>query len=205
MQMGVGQLTGFFATSSDPEHLRLLDAARAEFVQHGCRRTSVGDIARRANVSRPTVYRRLGDKDQIVRAVMFREVIDSLTNASDVVMALPTPAERAVEGFVRGVIAYQNNPLMSAIQRFDTDVLGPLAAPINSEWMQILRKLIASTLAGPDFPRDAAVRAAELMLRVAISLLLAPSEVLPIDTEERARWFAATYFVPIIDSTIIVR
>jgi AcrR family transcriptional regulator len=199
--MDVGQVTDVFAPSSDPEHLRLLDAARAEFVQHGCRRTSVGDIARRANVSRPTVYRRLGDKDQIVRAVMFREVIDSLAGARDVVMAQPTPAERAVEGFVRGVVAYQSNPLMSAIQRFDTDVLGPLAAPINSEWMQILQKIITSTLAGPDFPRDAAVRAAELMLRLTISLLLAPSKVLPIATEEQARWFATAYFVPIIEST----
>jgi hypothetical protein len=128
-------------------------------------------------------------------------VIGSLTSAREVIMALPTPAERAVEGFVRGVIAYQSNPLMAAIQRFDTDVLGPLAAPINSEWMQILQKLITSTLVGPDFPRDAAVRAAELMLRLTISLLLAPSEVLPIDTEERARWFATAYFVPIIEST----
>lgn len=52
---------------------RLLDAAREEFVAHGIARTAVGDIARRAGVSRPTLYRKCGDKEDIVAAVLVRK------------------------------------------------------------------------------------------------------------------------------------
>ncbi|MEG8181779.1 helix-turn-helix domain-containing protein [Nocardia terpenica] len=53
--INVEQMFGPGPLATDSEQSRLPDAARAEFVEHGFRRTSVGDIARRAKVSCPTV------------------------------------------------------------------------------------------------------------------------------------------------------
>lgn len=51
----------------------ILDAALTEFDQHGIRRVALDDVARRAGVSRTTIYRRFANRDDLVAAVMDRE------------------------------------------------------------------------------------------------------------------------------------
>jgi AcrR family transcriptional regulator len=54
----------------DAERRRaILDAARACFVQFGYAKTSLDDIARRANLSRPLLYRKYRNKEDIFGAV----------------------------------------------------------------------------------------------------------------------------------------
>src|SRR5256885_9184849 len=51
----------------------LLDAARACVLAVGVRRTTFSDVARRAGVSRMTLYRRFGDLEALLSALMTRE------------------------------------------------------------------------------------------------------------------------------------
>lgn len=51
----------------------ILDAALVEFDQHGIRRVALDDVARRAGVSRTSIYRRFANKDDLVSAVVNRE------------------------------------------------------------------------------------------------------------------------------------
>ncbi|MUM33080.1 helix-turn-helix domain-containing protein, partial [Mycolicibacterium sp. CBMA 361] len=44
----------------------ILDAALLEFEQHGFRRVALDDVARRAGVSRTTIYRRFANRDELV-------------------------------------------------------------------------------------------------------------------------------------------
>ncbi len=53
---------------------RVAAAALDEFAEHGIRRTSMEDIARRAGVSRMTVFRRFASKQRLVEIVIAREV-----------------------------------------------------------------------------------------------------------------------------------
>ncbi len=53
----------------------LLDAARAEVLAHGIRRTTAADIARRAGVSRQTLYRYWPDVQALLAALVTRELI----------------------------------------------------------------------------------------------------------------------------------
>lgn len=46
---------------ADPTLAAILDAAVVEFEQHGFRRVAIDDVARRAGVSRTTIYRRFAD------------------------------------------------------------------------------------------------------------------------------------------------
>src|SRR5437879_2242277 len=52
---------------------QILDAARDQFMTFGLRRSTVDDVAKRARVSRVTVYRRIGNKDALVSACLLRE------------------------------------------------------------------------------------------------------------------------------------
>src|SRR3954467_1247962 len=51
----------------------VLDAARASVLAVGFRRTTLTDVARRAGVSRMTLYRRFPDLETVLSALMTRE------------------------------------------------------------------------------------------------------------------------------------
>lgn len=131
-----------------------------------------------------------------MQAVTLAEVFDFFFSIRADVLAEPTPGERAVEAFSRGIVACRRSPLMAAILKFEPDTMNSLATPDNSGWMQALRAAVASALVGPEYPRDAALRAAELMLRITISLIVAPTKYLPTETESQAQWFARAGRLP---------
>lgn len=54
--------------------IAVLDAARAEVLAHGIRRTTASDIARRAGVSRQTLYRYWPDVQALLAALVTREL-----------------------------------------------------------------------------------------------------------------------------------
>ena len=53
---------------------RILDAAARLLQLSGTRRPAIAELARQAGVSRPTVYRRFADGDDVVRALWDREL-----------------------------------------------------------------------------------------------------------------------------------
>jgi len=62
-------------TASEPDERdalrrrQILDGARAAFTQFGFAKTSMEDIAKRANISRPLVYRKFKNKEEVLQAV----------------------------------------------------------------------------------------------------------------------------------------
>lgn len=66
----------------------ILDAAREEVLAHGIRRTTASDIARRAGVSRQTLYRYWPDAQAVFTAVITRELVACLPDAADPVDSL---------------------------------------------------------------------------------------------------------------------
>ncbi|MEU8379627.1 helix-turn-helix domain-containing protein, partial [Streptosporangium sp. NPDC048865] len=58
---------------TDETRARILDAAYEQFCRMGIRRSTMDDVARRAKVSRITVYRRFATKDVLVEHVVRRE------------------------------------------------------------------------------------------------------------------------------------
>ena len=61
------------AGGDDAAEAAILDAARECVLAFGVRRTSLSEVARRAQVSRPTVYRRWPDRTALVADLMTRE------------------------------------------------------------------------------------------------------------------------------------
>ena len=72
-----------YARAADPATPAILDAAVVEFEQHGFRRVALDDVARRARVSRTTIYRRFAGRDELVAAVIDRENAVLFTDIAD--------------------------------------------------------------------------------------------------------------------------
>src|SRR6476619_4028320 len=88
-----------------PKGAPLLDAARECVLDVGLRRTTLADVARRAGVSRMTVYRQYGDLPTIVNALLTCEFVALIETVRRDVEHLPTARERLVEAGVRLVAA----------------------------------------------------------------------------------------------------
>ena len=80
----------------------ILEAARHVFERYGTRRANVEDVARRAGVSRSTLYRAYPNKEALLEAVLLRQFDDFLTQLDRVAADLP-PQEAVVECFTRGM------------------------------------------------------------------------------------------------------
>ena len=59
----------------------ILDAARVVFEEYGARRANVDDVARKAGISRSTLYRRFPNKESLLAAVIDRETNAFLDDA----------------------------------------------------------------------------------------------------------------------------
>src|SRR4249919_2888184 len=74
----------------------ILDAALAEVLAHGIRRTTASDIARRCGIARQTLYRYWPDAQSVFAALVTRELLAALP-------ALPDPTG-GLEGLVEAVV-----------------------------------------------------------------------------------------------------
>ncbi|MFR9751600.1 TetR/AcrR family transcriptional regulator [Nocardia sp. 004] len=100
--------------------LAILDAARACVQEFGVRKTTLTEVARRAGISRPTVYRRWPDTGALVAELLVRELRDIVATA------MPSVGDgrtKLVEGVVAGAATIRSNPLFGKIFRTDTDLM----------------------------------------------------------------------------------
>jgi AcrR family transcriptional regulator len=102
---------------------RILDASYELLLAIGMRRMTMADIARHAEVSRATLYRRWPNVQAVVAALMTREWTIALVSAFQ-----PDAADgraRLVEGVVEVVAQTRVHPLMRKIIELDPEFLTP--------------------------------------------------------------------------------
>ncbi|MGW4563909.1 TetR/AcrR family transcriptional regulator [Streptomyces sp. NPDC004561] len=129
-------------SDSDP----VLDAVRDCVLAVGVRRTTLADVARRAGVSRMTLYRRWPDLRTLVGDLMTREWIGVAGRS------IPAPAPgtdtrtRIVEGMVAGVEAFRAHPLFRKIIDVDPELLLPYVLDRRGASQEALLALLADAL-----------------------------------------------------------
>jgi AcrR family transcriptional regulator len=109
------------AVSDDP----ILDAARAQVMKVGVRRTTLTDIASRAGVSRMTVYRRYPDVNTVLQALMTREFGTLIREAAEEASAVQEPRDRVVRAAVHGAEMLAAHPLFVRLLDVDPELLLP--------------------------------------------------------------------------------
>ncbi|WNM32973.1 TetR/AcrR family transcriptional regulator [Streptomyces sp. Li-HN-5-11] len=161
---------------SDP----VLDAVRDCVLAVGVRRTTLTDVARRAGVSRMTLYRRWPDVRSLVGDLMTREWVDVATRAMP--ERRPGTGTRAliVDGLVRGVEAFRAHPLFRKIVDVDPELLLPYVLDRRGASQEALLELLAGVLS--EGHADGSVRAGHAERQARSLLLIVQSFTLSLRT-----------------------
>jgi AcrR family transcriptional regulator len=120
-------------TGSDP----ILDAARATVLDFGVRRTTVSEVARRAGLSRMTVYRRYPDGAELMRALMTREFGSLLAGTTAEAAEAGNGRERLVEAGVRTTEQLMTHPLMLRLLELEPEMLLPYVTQRLGRFQQL--------------------------------------------------------------------
>jgi AcrR family transcriptional regulator len=181
---------------------RILDATLEQFLLVGLRRTTIDDVARRAGVGRVTIYRRVGQKHQLVEAVMLREVRRVIAELSTAIAAIQDPRLRVVEAFVLGLRVLRAHPLLQRLLETEPEDLLPYLTLDAGASLAIGRRFIADQIRDAGSGKRATAvdpeLVGEILTRLAQSLVLTPEGVIPLDDERRLRSFARACLAPMI-------
>ena len=147
-----------------------LDAARAAILAVGWSRTTLTDIARRAGVSRMTLYRRWPDTQTLLADLMTREWQSVVTAAAARPGATGTARERLSTGIVATVQALRADELVRRIVDVDPEVLLPYLLDRRGRSQEFVAEATAALIR--EGQREGSIRAGD-PTTMARSLVLA--------------------------------
>ncbi len=182
----------------------ILDAALVEFERHGFRRVAIDDVARRAGVSRTTIYRRFANKDELVATVIERE---NAALFADIAVELKNAGPQSnyyVEAFTLSILRFRRHRVLNQMITEEPALVLELAhhhyGVAIERMAEALRAIFPAGFA--DRIGDRAVTdLADTILRYAAMVLMLPSAA-PLDTAEDIRAFATTHFLPSLPAAL---
>ncbi|MEV0467956.1 TetR/AcrR family transcriptional regulator [Nocardia tengchongensis] len=184
---------------------QLLESALSAFLDFGIKRTSMGEIARRAGISPATLYRRFESKNDLVAAVGVREAQLFIAAIDERVQAAAVGKSgdaQLVEVFAAFIIQLANNKLLRRLLRTEPDTILPRltteAGPVLAVGRTYLAEKLRALQASGDLPEFDADLVAEVFARLGQSLVLTPDGLIPLTDEAAAREFARRTVLPMI-------
>ena len=176
----------------------ILDAALVEFDRHGIRRVALEDVARRAGVSRTTIYRRFANRDDLVAAVMDRE---NARLSSDIAAELKNTRPQSnyyVEAFTLAILRSRGHRVLHRMIADEPALTLELARRHHRAAVSRIEQAL-QVIFPPGFAdrigEHAVGELADNTWRYAMMLLLLPSAE-PIETASEIRAFATKHFLP---------
>jgi AcrR family transcriptional regulator len=147
-----------------------LDAAREAILAVGWSRTTLTDIARRAGVSRMTLYRRWPDTQTLLADLMTREWGRVVREAAGPGSTIPDPIGRISDAVVATVRGLRANQLLRRIIDVDPELLLPYLLDRRGRSQELLATALSGLIAKGQ--RHGSIREGDPDL-IARSLLLA--------------------------------
>ena len=176
----------------DPTLEAILDAAVVEFERHGFRRVALDDVARRARVSRTTIYRRFSNKDELVAAVIERENVRLFADIAHELKQAGPQANYYVEAFTLSILKFRRHRVLDRMITDEPGLVLELAGQHYSaaiERMAEALRVIFPTGFAERIGEQAVTELADTILRYAAMVLLLPSAQ-PLETADDIRAFA---------------
>ena len=185
---------------------RILDAALIQFAKVGVKKTTIEDIARQAGVDRVTVYRRVGSRDDLVQAVISREVATLLAELAAMPERHDSIDDLVADIFVTVVTCWRTHPMVErmlaieperVIMKLTVDGATTFTMCVTATAATLERAVHCGLLADAD---DLVTRA-EIVCRVVHSLILAPHGTVQLRSDDELAEFARRYLVPVVINT----
>jgi AcrR family transcriptional regulator len=123
-----------------------LDAARACILDVGWRRTTLTEVARRAGVSRMTIYRTWSDMQQLLGDLMTREWAGVVTAQVAEEDASAPAIDRLVGDIVRTVQALRENELFVRIVELDPELILPYLLSRRGRSQDLILSITEATI-----------------------------------------------------------
>ncbi|MDV3125549.1 TetR/AcrR family transcriptional regulator [Mycobacterium sp. 21AC1] len=182
----------------------ILDAALIEFERHGFRRVALDDVARRAGVSRTTIYRRFANRDELVGAVIERENVALFADIAHELKTAGPQSNYYVEAFTLSILRFRRHRVLN---RMISDEPALVMELMHRHYGAAIERMAAALRV--IFPAGFADRIgeqavndlADTILRYAAMALLMPS-VQPLETAGDLRAFATRHFLPSLPAAL---
>ena len=190
--------------NSSPATEAILDAAVIEFERHGFRRVALDDVARRAGVSRTTIYRRFANRDELVAAVIERENIALFADIADEVKRAGPQSNYYVEAFTLSILKFRRHRVLYRMMSDEPALLLELARrhyhAAIARMAEALHDIFPAGFA-EWIGEQAVTELADTILRYAAMVLLLPSAQ-PLETADDIRAFARQHFLPSLPAAL---
>lgn len=182
----------------------ILDAAVVEFERHGFRRVALDDVARRAQVSRTTIYRRFANKDDLVAAVIERENVRLFADIAAELKQAGPQSNYYVEAFTLSILKFRHHRILDRMIADEPGLVLELAARHHGaaiERMAEALRVIFPAGFGERIGEQAVTELADTILRYAAMVLLLPS-ARPLESADDIRAFATQHFLPSLPAAL---
>jgi AcrR family transcriptional regulator len=178
---------------------RVLEVAEECLRRSGIRRTTMIEVARRAGISRAWLYRQFPDKSSLVLAVLMRSDADFWARARDRVSAAGDLAAQVAEA-VRLSRSQAPAALLLELGESDPGAVGALVGDSVGDLLPGLARFwhehLATAQAQGRVRADLDVPlAAEWVMRVVMSLVTIPSELVDVDDPGALQDFVEEFLV----------
>jgi AcrR family transcriptional regulator len=188
-----GQTSG----SSQPQRVRIADAASRCISRRGVSKTTVDDIAREAGCSRATVYRSFaGGKDEVVAAVVDTEVARLFSSLAVSMGSADDLEDAIVAGVVGLATAIQEHRALQFVLENEPEIILPYLCfePLGRVLEEAANFAVAFLARFID--PDTAKNVAESAARIALSYIATPAPGIDLRVETTARRVVSTFVMP---------
>lgn len=181
----------------------VLDAALSAFLDFGIRRTTMGEIARRAGISPATLYRRYAAKSDVVMAVGLREANRDLTAIDARIDPAAPPIDQLTRLYLEVSQRLRSNRLLRRVLDTEPESVLPRLTLEAGPLLDIGRSYLADFLVR--LQREGHVPAYDVtpvvdwLARHAQSEMLTPAPTAP--TEQSVGDFVRRHLAPFVGIT----
>jgi AcrR family transcriptional regulator len=174
--------------AADPGVERILNAAAGLMRDFGLRRWSMDDVAERAAIGRTSVYRVFGTRDELVNAVLARELRATIGEITQAAASCDSVEDGIIEGALVGLAALRGS-IVETLLASDPSTILPFLTTNAGPLLAVTRQLLTdqAMAAGIAVDQAQAGELAEIAARLGLSFILTRDTVLPVGDEAALR------------------
>jgi AcrR family transcriptional regulator len=194
-----GIVAGVGRPYDDDTAVQVLDAAADQLRRFGLARWSMDDVADAAGVGRTSVYRWFGNRDELVHAVLARELRDTMQAIAEAAGTLEDFEDKAVEAVLVCLRAIDGS-VVDHLLRNDPAAVLPLLTTEAGPLIDLARTGLTPQLLAAGAAADPAQAGllAEVLARLGLSFILTRTTVVPVDDPAALRASLAGLLRPLL-------